>query len=334
MLVKNVEKDQFFRVLDLYGFVARDYRVCCKTVKLGPTSQLIDQHFPEGCVSFIGQRRYESHRRSASRRIWNNPWVRKQIGASPIHNWTAMMIWLYIFQENASYNPLYEKGFERIGCMFCPASSMNELAIIADLCPSEWKRWQNNAERVAKKYGMSKKWLNHGFWRWKNPPPKIRELAQKLEIDLLSSDPNQAKEQLSVIIEPSDYLEKGLISGRFSKPIDLIRAAAFLPALGDMVLDLNRNLIEVSIPKKDEQVKVLLSESGHFTFSSPVTKKIMNKFTRTVFRGVLCTACGTCQSLCENNAITMDTNQARITENQCIQCEECLRGKCPSLYMS
>ncbi len=334
LLVKNVEKDQFFRVLDLYGFVARDYRVCCKTVKLGPTSQLIDQHFPEGCVSFIGQRRYESHRRSASRRIWNNPWVRKQIGASPIHNWTAMMIWLYIFQENASYNPLYEKGFERIGCMFCPASSMNELAIIADLCPSEWKRWQNNAERVAKKYGMSKKWLNHGFWRWKNPPPKIRELAQKLEIDLLSSDPNQAKEQLSVIIEPSDYLEKGLISGRFSKPIDLIRAAAFLPALGDMVLDLNRNLIEVSIPKKDEQVKVLLSESGHFTFSSPVTKKIMNKFTRTVFRGVLCTACGTCQSLCENNAITMDTNQARITENQCIQCEECLRGKCPSLYMS
>jgi phosphoadenosine phosphosulfate reductase len=150
LLVKKVDKQQFFRVLDFYGFVARDYRVCCKSVKLGPTSQLIEQHFPEGCLSFIGQRRYESHRRSASRRIWTNPWVPKQIGASPIHNWTALMIWLYIFREKAPYNPLYEKGFERIGCMFCPASTMSELTILAEQCPSEWQHWQSNAEKLAR----------------------------------------------------------------------------------------------------------------------------------------------------------------------------------------
>ncbi len=332
LLVKSVDKDQFFRVLDLYGFVARDYRVCCKTLKLGPTSQLIEEHFPDGCLSFIGQRRYESHRRSASRRIWKNPWVPKQIGASPIHNWTAMMIWLYIFQEPVSYNPLYEKGFERLGCMFCPASTMSELMVIADHCPLEWQRWQSNAEKVAKKYGMSEKYLTHGFWRWKTHPLKIRELAQKMEIELPSIDPNRTGETLSFVLESKDQHEKDLIKGEFNEPIDLNRAVAFLPALGKVILDLERNMIELSITKKDEQIKAYLFESGHFSLSGPVMKKDAVKFARTVLRGLLCTACGTCQSLCANGAISIDTSQGRIIEEKCIQCEDCLRGKCPSLY--
>jgi len=334
LIVKNVDKDQFFRVLDLYGFVARDYRVCCKTVKLGPTSQLIDQHFPDGCLSFIGQRRYESQRRSASGRTWKNPWVPKQMGASPIHNWTAMMIWLYIFREKAPYNPLYEEGFERIGCMFCPASTMSELSIIAEKCPSEWQRWQSNAEKVAQRYGMSQKWLDHGFWRWKNHPPKIRELAQRMEIDLPSSESIQIKKTLSFDLEPMDRHGEKMIRGKFSTPIDLIQAAAFLPALGDVILDLERDMIEISISKKDAYIQIFLFESGHFSLAGPVTKKLANKFARTVLRGMLCTSCGTCQSLCTHNAICMDTGRARIREENCIQCGECLRGKCPSLYAS
>ena len=331
LLVKNVDEDQFFRVLDLYGFVARDYRVCCKSVKLGPTSQLIEEHFPDGCLSFIGQRRYESHRRSASKRIWKNPWVPKQVGASPIHTWTAMMIWLYIFQKKATYNPLYEAGFERIGCMFCPASTMSELTIIAEQCPDEWQRWQSNAEKVALQQGMSKRWLDHGFWRWKNHPPKIRELAQKMEIDLQPPHKQKTVDTLSFCLEPIDHQDKGLINGEFSKSIDLLRATSFLPALGDVILDLERKLVELTISKKNSTIKVLLYEGGQFALSGPATMKIANTFARTVLRGVLCTACGTCQSLCTKDAISID-KYARIIEDKCNRCKECLRGKCPSLY--
>lgn len=332
LLVKNVEKDQFFRVLELYGFVARDYRVCCKTVKLGPTSQLIEEHFPDGCLSFIGQRRYESHRRSASRRIWKNPWVPKQVGASPIHNWTAMMIWLYIFREKAPYNPLYEAGFERIGCMFCPASTMSELTIIADKCPSEWQRWESHAEEVAKRQGMKEEWLHHGFWRWKNHPPKIRELARQMKIDLQSHYVDQEREPLTFALELEHEPNNEVVRGRFNKPIDIFRATAFLPALGDVIVDLERRMIEVTIPKKETKMKVFFFESGYFSFSGPVTNKIADRFARTVLRGLLCTACGTCQSLCSNEAISIKANQARIIEENCSQCGECLRGKCPSLY--
>ncbi len=332
LLVKNVDENQFFRVMDLYGFMARDYRVCCKTVKLGPTSQIIEQYFPDGCLSFIGQRRYESHRRSASKRIWQNPWVPKQVGASPIHNWTAMMIWLYIFHEKATYNPLYEKGFERIGCMFCPASTMSELKIIAENFPSEWQRWQSNAKKLVQRYGMSTKWLEHGFWRWKKHPPKIRELAQRMDINLLSEVSDQTEETPSFIIDPENVHEFKLIKGRITKPIGLNRAAAFLPALGTVIVDIERRLIEVTIQTKKEAIKAILFESGLFSLAGPVTQKIAKKFARTVLRGVLCTGCGTCQSLCENDAISIDKNQANILAEKCIRCENCLHGKCPSLY--
>jgi phosphoadenosine phosphosulfate reductase len=334
LLVKNVDKDQFFRVLDLYGFVARDYRVCCKSVKLGPTSQLIETHFPQGCLSLIGQRRYESHRRSASDRVWKNPWVPKQVGASPIHNWTQLMIWLFLFQEDAPYNPLYEIGFERIGCMFCPASNVSELEIIAQICPSEWQRWLVAAEELARKQGLSNEWLKHGFWRWKNPPQKIQDLAQKMNIQLPIVSQEQPKMGMtysfSIVTDQSS--KETMIRGQFSQTLDLISATAFLPALGDVIVDLERNIVEVSFQLKDKQIKGTLYESGIFTLSGPVNEKVAESFAKTILRGLLCTACGTCQALCENDAITIDSGQARVKEEECIQCNECLRGKCPSLY--
>ncbi|MFX1318269.1 MAG: phosphoadenosine phosphosulfate reductase family protein [Promethearchaeota archaeon] len=334
LLVKNVDKNQFFHVLDLYGFVARDYRVCCKSVKLGPTSQLIETHFPEGCLSLIGQRRYESHRRSASGRVWQNPWVPKQIGASPIHNWTQLMIWLYLFQEKAPYNPLYEKGFERIGCMFCPASNVSELEIIAKMCPSEWQRWSVAAEKLVQKHGLSDKWLKHGFWRWKNPPPKIRDLAQRMKIQLPIANQDQQKKGLtydfSFVTEPTS--EEPMVRGQFSQAPDIISAAAFLPALGDVVVDLERNILEVTFQLKGKSVNGTLYESGLFTLSGSVNEETVECFVKAVLRGLLCTACGTCQSLCENNAISLESGQARVDEKECVQCGKCLRGKCPTLY--
>lgn len=333
-LIKSVDKDQFFRVLEVYGFVARDYRVCCKSVKLGPTSQLIEEHFPSGCLSYIGQRRYESHRRAAGGRIWNNPWVPKQIGASPVHNWTALMIWLYLFQEKAPYNPLYEEGFERIGCMFCPASTMSELEVIASRFPTEWQKWITIAEKIAKKEGLTRKWLKHGFWRWKTPPVKIRELADKLEIELPSSKHIGSKGPPSFKIteERDSKTDRAIIKGQFNSPVNLILATAFLPALGEAVLDLDRKMIEVSFQAGAREGKFSLFKSGLFTLIGEVTKKDAELFAKTVLRGLICTSCGTCQSLCSSEAITLESGRARIIVEACSQCGKCLKGKCATLY--
>jgi len=86
------EGGDFFRGVEYFGPPGRDYRWCCKVCKLGPTAKIIDRHFPGGVLNFIGQRAYESETRARSRRVWRNPWLPKQRGASPIQHWTALHV--------------------------------------------------------------------------------------------------------------------------------------------------------------------------------------------------------------------------------------------------
>jgi phosphoadenosine phosphosulfate reductase len=336
LLVKKVDKDQFFRVLDQYGLVARDYRVCCKTLKLGPTTQLIEEHFPDGCLSFIGQRRYESRRRSTSGRIWQNPWVPNQIGAGPIHDWTALMVWLYLFREQAPFNQLYRCGFERIGCMFCPASNMSELDSIAARYPTEWNRWYQAAQTIAQRQGLSKDWLKHGFWRWKNHPPKIQELAQQLQIPLKTSDAEVPQGELSYTVSEPRRTSRtdGTTRGQFTQPIALDQAIAFLPAFGTVLHDSERGLLQIMATTRKGAYVCLLFESGDFTVTGPnlMLGKTAEALVKVALRGILCTGCGTCQTLCPQKAISLRAGRATVDAAACTRCGACLRGKCPTLY--
>ncbi len=334
-LIKHVDKDQFFRVLNQFGLVARDFRVCCKTVKLGPTAQLIEEHFPKGCLSFIGQRRYESRRRASSGPIWENPWVPNQIGASPIHNWTALMVWLYLFQEKAPYNDLYKRGFERIGCMFCPASTMSEFDMIAACYPQEWQRWYEVALSIAEREGLSEKWVKYGFWRWKKHPPKIIDLAKQLNIPLKTPSEEIPKEQLSYTISSlqKDPVEGSSIQGQFNQPIALNQAMAFLPVLGRITQDIERDLIQIVFEENDN-LKCDLFGSGNFIVYGPenLLKKTAEELVKTILRGLLCTGCGSCQTLCPHNAIILKSGRSIVNATKCTHCMICIQGKCPTLY--
>lgn len=45
---------------------------------------------------------------------------------SPIFNWSDNDIWDFIKGNNMPYCDLYDKGFHRIGCLFCPMASVKE----------------------------------------------------------------------------------------------------------------------------------------------------------------------------------------------------------------
>lgn len=51
---------------------------------------------------------------------------------NPIYEWTNTDVWLYIRQNNMKYNPLYDMGYSRVGCIGCPlggyASQLREFA--------------------------------------------------------------------------------------------------------------------------------------------------------------------------------------------------------------
>ena len=87
------------------------------------------------------------------------------LSAAPIHHWTAMHVWLYIFREKALYNPLYEQGLDRIGCYMCPSSDIAILEKIRARYPVLWGQWTKKLEEWGEKHGLPPEWISEVRWR-------------------------------------------------------------------------------------------------------------------------------------------------------------------------
>ncbi len=184
--------------LDHFGPSARDYRWCCKTCKLGPTALSIKEHYPDGVLSFIGQRRYESRQRMSQGSTWDNPWVPGQVSASPIQDWTALHVWFYLFSKDAEWNEWYEKGFERIGCWVCPASDLAEFDRLREEF-SDFERFENALEKHAERENLPDIWIELGLWRWIDIPEKMKKIIhQEIEIE---EDKGRLERSISEILK-------------------------------------------------------------------------------------------------------------------------------------
>ncbi len=163
-VLRVCDEAAFWSEFERSGPPAVDNRWCCRVCKLHPLGRLIDEHFGE-CLSFIGQRKYESVRRMQSRRVWRNDRVPQQLSAAPIQQWTAMHVWLYIFREKAPYNRLYERGLDRIGCFMCPSSDLATFALIRESCPELSEMWLAKLAGWQEKQGLPRDWVERGLWR-------------------------------------------------------------------------------------------------------------------------------------------------------------------------
>ena len=148
------------------GPLAVNTRWCCRVCKLTPVAGLIQERWGE-CLSFIGQRRYESAARAQSERVWRNRNVPVQLSAAPIHNWTALHVWLYILREQAPYNVLYRHRLDRIGCFMCPSSDMALVHMIAEEYPSLWQDWTRRLSEWQQSHMLPAEWITEGRWRLK-----------------------------------------------------------------------------------------------------------------------------------------------------------------------
>ncbi|RLE95670.1 MAG: phosphoadenosine phosphosulfate reductase [Thermoprotei archaeon] len=177
--------EKFWHAVNIMGPPARDYRWCCKVVKLTPIAKAVEKVFPEGAVSVVGQRKYESMARARSPRVWVNKWIPKVIAIAPIQDWSALDVWLYIMRNRLTPNPLYFLGFDRLGCWLCPATELGEMRTVKEVYPELWSTW----EAFLRKYGAAKnapkEWIKLGLWRWVKIPGDIKRILPK-ELDKLT----------------------------------------------------------------------------------------------------------------------------------------------------
>ncbi len=325
-VVKGDAKDAFWENVANFGPPGKDFRWCCKTCKLGPTVKLIKKHFPKGVVSLIGQRAYESEQRARKGAIWRNPWVPGQLGVSPIQDWTALHIWLYIFEKDAPYNVWYERGLERIGCWLCPSSDVADLDVVKKHYP-DYERWERILKDYAEKMGYSKEWRKFGLWRWRKPPKGVMDYIDQKGISLKDEEEKPRIESSGKFeffsAEGYQPCEGGMsIEGVFSRRLDMKRAANLLNILSEVTYDDKTDSCSFS----DVDV---FGEGGMVVRGrdEKKTKKLMNKVKDTIIRAHLCIGCGICTGRCDSGALEVD-EQVCVDEEKCIHCEECL-GPCP-----
>jgi len=165
-LIRLSGAEEFREKLSEIGPPAVDMRWCCKVCKLNPVKREIEERWGE-CLSFIGQRKYESMRRKNTPRVWRNSNVMCQLSASPIQHWTALHVWLYIFREGAPYNILYTRQMDRIGCFMCPSTDLGMLKIIREQHPELWKWWDSELGKWSEKMGFTEEWISEARWRFR-----------------------------------------------------------------------------------------------------------------------------------------------------------------------
>ncbi|ASJ11073.1 hypothetical protein A3L12_07055 [Thermococcus sp. P6] len=303
--------DAFWRAVHVFSPPGRDYRWCCKVTKLGPITLAIKENYPEGVLMFVGQRKYESIKRFKQPRVWKNPWVPNETGASPIFHWRALEVWLYIFSRGLPYNPLYEDRLDRIGCFLCPSSSLAEIQTLKKEKPELWEKWEKVLRIWQKRFGMPEEWITYGFWRWKELSKGEKAIAKDLGLEIPEK---RSWEPVRYSIEKRD----NTFVVRFNTVVNLKRIREVAPILGE-------------VEESESYIRtggVTFRPDGAYTddYREAIAAYHLVK------RAYECVGCGVCVGRCPEDALSIDPNSRKIVVDgySCTHCRECMEV-CPLL---
>ncbi|WP_319378906.1 aminotransferase class V-fold PLP-dependent enzyme [uncultured Methanocorpusculum sp.] len=172
----------FWQAVKKAGPPGKDHRWCCKLLKLNPLKVHLND--TGECLTIQGNRWYESWSRASLEALSQNPTNPLQLNLSPIRSWRALDVFFYLWLRKLPYNPLYERGYERIGCYLCPAMLESELETLRVTHPEMAERWHEFLTRWAEERGLPPEFVTWGLWRWKELPPKMQELVKEVGLDL------------------------------------------------------------------------------------------------------------------------------------------------------
>ncbi|MDR3102144.1 MAG: aminotransferase class V-fold PLP-dependent enzyme [Methanocalculaceae archaeon] len=227
----------FWQAVEKAGPPGKDHRWCCKLLKLNPLKAHLVDIGP--CVTVQGNRWYESWNRASLDAVAQNPNNPMQINLSPIRAWRALDVFLYLWLRKIPYNPLYDRGYERIGCYLCPAMLESESAAMQTTHPALASRWEEFLNRWAADHSLPPEFVNWGLWRWKELPPKMKELVRRANLDLSEKPIRRSTPSLAARLMPEGKV--GGIAGvgdaesSVAASIDWGSLRAQFPMIGDLI---------------------------------------------------------------------------------------------------
>lgn len=316
----------FWQSLETFGPPARDYRWCCKVAKLVPLARKLLEKWPNGALNIVGQRAYESLERAKSPQIWRNKWVPVVISASPIQYWSQLAIWLYIMKHRLNPNPLYFRGFDRIGCFMCPASRLAEFEEVRKIHPELWSKWTTFLFNWAEKINVHKEWVELGLWRWLGPASPKKVLAKHIDVKNWKQYYEKWIELNIVKMNIEEKQSRYKVQIMLSKPINLELIRDSLYVLGDEHSKRENKLKIVNEKSKTIYIFASNGEIAVETVGDSWVEEILDAL-KVVYRSHYCVKCESCKTLCPTSSIKI-FKSPKINSKTCFSCKVCL-DVCP-----
>jgi phosphoadenosine phosphosulfate reductase len=288
---------------------SRIMRWCCTIFKANPLNEYLRE--TSNVLSFDGIRRRESNRRRNYDRISGNKKALKQLVFRPILEWSTLAVWLYIFAYDILYNPAYDKGYARVGCVICPYSTDYNDFLARRNYPEKVAAWEAMLSRYFQQEYTDKftpqladEWIKQGLWKKRKPHhenkqgsvrlptcPTLKEYAYQLGIPISSS-----------------FIEYLKPLGEFT----------FYPDLGSFRIT-NVQRFHISGTIGDDLLSI--------SFTKPNFRQDMFLVERQIKKAMNCVRCGACTATCSSQAIEVRSNQSfRINETACNHCLSCVKS--------
>ncbi len=312
----------FWDNVGAFGPPAKDFRWCCKVCKLGPLTALIEENYRNGTVTIEGNRALESFARSDIGFVERNPFVPNQTVLNPIRHWMAVEVWGYIWMEDLEFNPLYERDFERIGCYLCASCLGSEWKATGEIHPDLRAKWEASLGEWGKQVGVSPEFVRYGFWRWKSLPPKMRLVAEELQMKVPQMRSDSMELRISKGASPcvaGGFSMEGVLT--VPRKREFSQVAEALKTVGKVKFSPEFEVVMVKT--KDGTLKMF--GGGHISAIAPTKEGAQALFragAEAFLRGQLCTSCRICERNCKFNAITAD-GQLKVDDRRCRQCGKC-----------
>lgn len=294
---------------DEIGSPSRIHRWCCSIMKSAPLSRLLKEIVGRGkqpnAILFDGVRAEESQARASRSKIGKNVKHNKIINVSPILEWSATEIYLYILLNGLPVNEAYRRGLSRVGCVICPYSSSWSEDLCGQLYPETLNPFVDKIREGLERNKTAgiDNYIRTGRW-------KMRAGGRYLHCDSNVNFISSAPDFRAIITSPKENL------------------IMWLRVLGSMGINQEGNITYIDLNHQKQIYNCTLEEKGDTQVFEvkgidPKDVVFVSHLKKVCYKATYCVHCEVCEVECPTGALSV-VPIATINKDKCVHCMKCI----------